>query len=269
MPKKQIIKCIYSGAVCETLVYEIPVNVAPATAKLPQPKPMNEEERLRHLLGISKRHHTQLCNANWNPDYLFCTLTFDDVHLPSDFTDAKRIARNYRRRLKYTYPDSVIFLYLGRGRKSGRIHIHMVCFGIPESVIKEKWKKSGGEVDLIEHLRKHNKVNGKDCGQDYTGLANYLYDHWTPEQGGRHWSNTQNVRQPEIEKTVEVERRYSVQNPPPAPKGYIFVECRETEYGLLYCKSVRNPDESKWEQLTIDSLDWQNTPEPHNKSKSR
>lgn len=265
MPKKQIMKCIYSGVVCETLVYEIPANANPATAKLPQPKAQSEEERLRHLLGISRRHHTQLCNTNWNPEYLFCTLTFDDIHLPSDFTEAKRIAVNYKRRLKYAYPDAVIFLYLGRGRKTNRIHLHMVCYGVPEDVIHNKWKD--GEIGNIEPLQEHNEYNGVDHGQDYTGLANYLFDHWTPEQGGRHWSNTKNARQPEEEKTVEVEIKYSIQNPPPTPKGYILVECRETEYGLLYCKSVRNPDESEWEQLTIDGLDWQEMPESCRKSR--
>lgn len=260
MPKKQVMKCIYSGAVCETYVFQVPANVDPATAKLPQPKPISEEERLRHLLGISRRHHTQLCNANWTPDYLFCTLTFDDDHLPSDLKEAKRIAVNYRRRLKYAYPDAVIFTYLGRGRKTNRIHIHIVCYGIPEDKIREKWKC--GDIDKIEPLRKDNYYNGVNHGQDYTELANYLFDHWSPEQGGRHWSNTKNVRQPEIEKTVEVERKYSVQNPPEPPKGYILVECRETEYGLLYCKYVRNPDEPVWEQLTVDGMYWEEGAEP-------
>ena len=81
-----------------------------------------------------------------------------------------------------------------------------------------------------------------DHGQDYTGLANYLFDHWTPEQGGHRWRPTKNLRQPEREKPKEIKREYSEHKPPKAPKGYMLVESRATKYGYLYFKYVKIPD---------------------------
>lgn len=73
----------------------------------------------------------------------------------------------------------------------------MISDGIPEETISGKW--NDGSVIHIRHLREHNYYNGVDYGQDYTGLADYLFNHWTPEQGGHRWKATRNLRQPEKE----------------------------------------------------------------------
>ena len=98
-----------------------------------------------------------------------------------------------------------------------------------------------GEIVRIEHLKEHNYYNGIDCGQDYTGLANYLFDHWSPEQGGHHWKATLNLDKPEREPNTSVKMNYTENKPPRAPKGYIFVESKTTKYGYLYFKYVRKP----------------------------
>ena len=128
---------------------------------------------------------------------------------------------------------------MGRGKHTQRIHFHMISDGIPESLIREQWGL--GDVLRIEHLREHNYYNGVDYGRDYTGLANYLFDHWTPEQGGHRWKQTRNLKKPERETPTITRREYTVNKPPRAPKGYVLVEARVTQFGYLYFKYVVEP----------------------------
>lgn len=138
-------------------------------------------------------------------------------------------------------PDAQIALYPGRGKTTSRIHFHMVSNGLTEEQIREKW--DGGTIIRIEHLREHNYYNGVDHGRDYTGLANYLFDHWTPERGTRHhYKGTRNLCQPEKEAATEAKREYSESKPPRAPKGYRLVEAKTNRYGYMCFKYVRNED---------------------------
>ena len=98
---------------------------------------------------------------------------------------------------------------------------------------------------LIENdqVVEHNFYNGVDHGRDYTGLANYLFDHWTPERGTRHhYKGTRNLCQPEKEAATEAKREYSESKPPRAPKGYRLVEAKTNRYGYMCFKYVRCED---------------------------
>lgn len=119
----------------------------------------------------------------------------------------------------------------------------MVSEGIPEDMITKLWGM--GEIVRIEHLREHNYYSGIDHGQDYTGLANYLFDHWTPEQGGHRWKKAGKLDKPDREPSTEVKRNYTENKPPRPPKGYILVESKATKYGYLYYKYVRQPEPPK------------------------
>lgn len=121
----------------------------------------------------------------------------------------------------------------------------MVSEGIPKEVIDEKWKY--GSIKRISNLRSNCKYDGVDHGQDYTGLANYLFDHWTEEVGGHRWFMTKNAKKPEREEPTEVRIRggYSEQRPPRAPKGYVLVETKANRYGYLYFKYVVDPKRGK------------------------
>lgn len=107
----------------------------------------------------------------------------------------------------------------------------MISDGIPEETISGKW--NDGSVIHIRHLREHNYYNGVDYGQDYTGLADYLFNHWTPEQGGHRWKATRNLRQPEKEAPTLALRTYTEKKAPIAPKGYKLVEARATKWGYI------------------------------------
>lgn len=233
----------FSGVVCEQEVYDVSERVQDIKKSEPRPRFKTEEEREQHRLGISRRKHTRLFNENFSPRSLYSTLTLDDEHEVHEFRDMKRIRDLMVRRLKYAYPDAVIFAYIGRGKSTQRMHLHMVSDGVPEAFIKEKWEF--GSVIRIEHLREHNYYEGVDLGQDYTGLANYLFDHWTPEQGGHRWKQTKNARKPDRETPTAIKRNYTESKPPRPPKGYIFVESHSTKYGYLYFKYVKKPEKRK------------------------
>lgn len=238
----------FSGCVCEQEVYTVSDrirNIGSAEPKRPRFK--TEEEREKHYTGVARRKHARYFNENFSPTSLYSTLTFDDEHEIHDYNSAKRIRDNYCRVLKYHFPNSVIFLYIGKGKSTHRLHLHMVSEGIPAAMIKEKWIY--GSIRRVDPLRAHNYYEGVDMGQDYTGLANYLFDHWTKEQGGHRWKMTKNARKPEREPAKVVKpipakapkERYTLDRPPKAPAGYMLVEKRTTSYGYLYFRYVKIP----------------------------
>jgi hypothetical protein len=182
---------IFSGVVCEQEVYTVSDRANIKKAE-PRPRFKDDEERAQHRIGISKRKHQRLVNENFSPLSLYSTLTFDDDSEVHTFSEARRIRDNYFRRLQRACPDAKIIIYMGRGKSTNRIHFHMISDGIPEETISGKW--NDGSVIHIRHLREHNYYNGVDYGQDYTGLADYLFNHWTPEQGGHRWKATRNLR---------------------------------------------------------------------------
>lgn len=182
---RRVKKRTFSGVVCEQEVFTISDRVQDIRKAEPRQRFKTPEEREQHRINISRKKHARYFNENFSPRSLYSTLTFDVEHECHEYRDVKRIRDLFVRRLKYAYPDAVIFIYVGRGKSTHRFHIHMVSDGIPEDFIEKKWEF--GSVLRIEHLREHNYYNGIDHGQDYTGLANYLFDHWTPEQGGHRW----------------------------------------------------------------------------------
>lgn len=243
---------IFSGAVCEQIVYSTGERADLKTAKPKRPRFLSESEREQHKLGISRRKHARSFNASFVPGDIYCTLTFDDENEVHDFRDAKRLRANFLRRLHRACPDARIRIYIGRGKNTHRIHMHMVCHGVTEDVIRAKW--GYGDVKHVVGLRAHNYYNKVDYGADYTGLANYLFDHWTPEQGGQRWAQTRNMREPEIEPAREAVRDYDEQRPPIAPKGYQYVECSKTAYGYYIFKYIKRPPGAKKEAGCVPLL---------------
>lgn len=247
MGVKTMKKRIFSGAVCEQLVYNVPSGVKDVKTYDPE-KPSrkrfkDEEERARHREEISRRKFRRSINENHNPESIYSTLTFDTEWEVHTFDEARQVRRNFIRVLTYHYPDAVIHLVMGRGKATKRIHFHMVSNGIPLDFIQKKWKY--GRIAEHSYLREHNWYQGIDYGQDYTGLADYLWDHWTEEVGGHRWFQTKNVRKPDAEEPTEVRVTggYSKTRPPVAPKGYKLVETKTTKYGYLYFKYVVMPPE--------------------------
>ena len=242
---KTMKKRIFSGAICKQLVYNVPNGVRDFNSYDPE-KPRrkrfkDESEYEAFKKKISLRNFIRAFHANFSAGDLYSTLTFDNDWEVHTFEEAKRIRKNYVRALQRKYPDAVIFLVMGRGKGTDRIHFHMVSSGIPQEFVTEKWKY--GTVKRFSPLREHNWYGGVDHGQDYTGICIYLFDHWTEEVGGHRWFQTKNAKQPEEEKPTEVRISggYSEKRPPVAPKGYKLVETKATRYGYLYFKYVAVP----------------------------
>lgn len=240
---------IFSGPIIEQLVYNIPDGTTNIEDYDPDKKLRkrfrDEEERAAFLKEISRRVHFRNFMANFSPTSLYSTLTFNDDFEVHTFREAKRIRQNFRRVLQYACPDAVFFIYIGRGKSTNRIHFHMVSQGLPEELIARKWKY--GRIKRIENLREHNYYDGVDHGQDYSGLANYLFEHWTPEVGGHRWFQTKNAKKPEKQPAKKVSERtkYAPGRPPRAPKGYTLVETRSTKYGYYYFKYIWMPPKKK------------------------
>lgn len=238
----------FSGVVCEQEVFNISEkakNIKTAASVL---RFKTEEEREQHRNLISKRRHARLVNENFSPSSLYSTLTFDDENEVHTFKDARRIRDLYVRRLKYANPDAVIFIYMGRGKNTKRIHFHMLSEGVPEKCLRSQWYY--GDVVSVTNLREHNYYDGVDCGKDYTGLANYLFDHWTKEQGGHRWKATKNARKPHKEEPTVAKREYSENKPPRTPKGYKLVEIKITRYGYMYFKYVKIPEKNSMSEIS-------------------
>ena len=245
MGVKTMKRRVFAGAVCEQYVYNMPEGVKNAAEYDPEKarriRFKDEAERLKHREEISRRTHVRNFHANFCSGSMYSTLTFDDDWEVHTFQDAKRIRKNFVRAIQRRYPDAVVFLYMGRGKGTDRIHFHMVSNGVPQEFLDEKWKY--GSVKRFSQLREHNWYDGVDHGQDYTGLANYLFDHWTEEVGGHRWFQTKNAKKPDVEqpKEVRVIGGYSEKRPPVAPKGYKLVETKITKYGYMYFKYVVIP----------------------------
>lgn len=237
-------KEIYSGIVYEQLFFNLPDGARNISnydpERVDKQRFENDEEYEKFKENISRSRHYRKFMKNFSPSSLYSTLTFDNEWEVHTFVEAKIVRRRLIRALKRKYPNAVIFLYMGRGKATNRIHFHMVSEGIPEDFIVKKWKY--GSVVRVEHLREHCYYNGIDHGADYAGLANYLFDHWTEEVGGHRWLQTKNTKEPEQEPPVEVfEEEASVANPPEAPNGYKLVDAKSTKYGYLYFKYVVAP----------------------------
>lgn len=230
---KQVMKRIYAGSTCDVIVYNAPELREGGFGK-PRQRFKTEAERAEHRRLIARRHCARLINENITSKGLYCTLTFDKEHEIHSCAEARRERTNFRRRLQRKYPDAVIFLFYGRGStNTQRFHFHMICEGIPAEYIRECWK--GGDVDRIENVRESCRdAQGRDIGADYTGLSNYCFDHWTPEQGGHYYSRTDNVRQPEEEEPEETKCDYATGVVPDMPQGYDLTDATRTNYGY-YC----------------------------------
>ena len=245
---------VFSGVVCEQYVYQVSDRIKDtARAKL-RPRFPDDAARQKHKDEIARKKHARLVNANFSPCAFYSTLTFDDDHEVHTFSEAKKVRDRYARRLRYAYPDAVFFLYIGRGKSTERIHMHMISEGIPAEVIAGKWGM--GTVTRIKRLREHNYYDGVDHGRDYTGLANYLIAHWTPEQGGHRYKICGPYVKPEQEAAEEVKRTYNEERAPKPPRGYMLVECKCTPYGYLYYKYVLIPPEDKRRRGAPMGIDW-------------
>lgn len=237
-----------SGVVLEQEFYTVAERANIKKSK-PQPERFaNQEERDEYNLRKSLKRFIQEVNTNFNHHAYYATLTFNPEFLPDDFKEAEKILGNYIRRIQHVYPLAKIVAVMGRGHQTGRIHFHLIIADVPKYIILAKWTL--GDITRIEHLRRHNYYKDEngisiDCGEDYTALATYLFNHWSKEQGTRkRWKATKTIVSPKKSDPKAVAVNYTLDKPPKAPKGYMLVEAKQNPFyknSYLYFKYVLIP----------------------------
>lgn len=248
---KTMKKRIFAGAVCEQIVYNVSDRAAEPKKAEPRPRFKTEQERAEHRRGIARRACARKVNENFTTASMFSTLTCDAEHELVYWDDARRVMSNYVRRLQRACPDAKIMLFKGRGKNTHRIHFHMISDGIPAEIIAGKW--ADGNVIRCDNLREHNYFMGVDQGADFTALANYCFDHWTPDQGGHYYFSTRNIKEPEAEPATECVRSYSPERPPIAPKGFIYTYCSYNKYGYMRFHYVKEPQKKRHRKKEKDA----------------
>ena len=90
----------------------------------------------------------QLVLTNFSEDGLFFNPTWDSESLPKDEREAKRFVVNFLRRLKAYrkkngLPDLKYIYKIERGKRSGRLHSHMIlnCCDMPLGMLDEIWAR--------------------------------------------------------------------------------------------------------------------------------
>lgn len=238
----------FSGRVCEQIVYTVAGGTDPKTSRPKKPRFQTREEQDEFNRKISEGKLEALVNANFGPTSLYSTLTLDAENEVHTAAEMRQIRNRFYRRLLYKYPNAKIVIVYGQGKSTSRFHLHMISDGIPEEEIGRIWGL--GSVIEVRHLREHNyymNENGNkvDHGRDYKALADYLHAHWRKEFGGHRYKASRNCVRPEPEPATEAVREYSVERPPVAPRGYVLVEARGTQYGYLYFKYVIPPERGR------------------------
>lgn len=81
---------IFSGSVCEQIVFNVPDRVRDIKKAEPRPRFKTPEEREQHRIGISKRNHARLFNQNFGPSSLYSTITLNNEYEVHTFQEARR-----------------------------------------------------------------------------------------------------------------------------------------------------------------------------------
>lgn len=223
-------KLIYSGAVLERERYQL---FRGGGIKSRRPNTRFSTDRQRKLNTInSKKKLTRLINSNFVPGDLFVTLTYDSEFYPADIEKADRDLENYFRRIKYALEKAGIkslkyVAVTGRGSKRGRIHHHFIVPAMGLEILRSRWKRGNVKIKPLKNYR------------DYTGLALYLYNHYTT---GKRWKQSHYLKRPKPKKKI-MKRHFCPDTRPHVPKGYRLIEentqCNDITGILQYFKYIR------------------------------
>ena len=238
---KMMMQDVYAGVTLDKAVMLVS---DPKDGDIKKAKPKlrfkDEAQRAKHRMDMARRRFIRTVNATFRPGDLYATLTFDDDHEVHTFSEARHIRDVFWRRLRRANKDAAMVIVMGRGKSTSRIHFHLVVQGLTQEDIKRCWTW-GMVLEPIRVLRAHNKYDNVDHGADFRGLASYLFDHWSEEQGGHYYKGTRNMRQADRDEPEECDNLYTDKYPPEAPEGYIYIGCDPTPYGYICFHYVRDP----------------------------
>ena len=170
----------------------------------PKQRKRNEEEAVLIL--------ARQLNANCKGGDLFLTLKYSDGRLPATKKDAKRIARNFIRRLARAYKKATgqkltwWLVTANTSTKTGRpvrLHHHVVMNALDWDLIAKHWPPEEFSYRRL------------DATGDYTAVARYMIRN-AGYGGERAWSHSQGIKQPKYSTPIPVKRAGTVKVPPSA-----------------------------------------------------
>lgn len=181
---------------------------------------------------LAKRRLTRLINANFVPDDLWITLTYERENRPESKDEAKAILSKFMRRLRSKYIKAGLELKAvkatARGER-GALHHHVIVNqGIPTREITKLWREISGASERA-HPPYYVPLYPEG---EFSSLASYIVDQIEVEEGDifeRKWTGTRNLTKP-IEEPPKDIAEIKWQEPPAPIDGY-YIDTYSIEAG--------------------------------------
>ncbi len=196
------------------------VSLDPSTGRVrPRGKRRGKQlaAQVERNLNEAVRRLARIFNANFRAGDLFLTLKYSDGRLPATKEEAKRLCRNFMRRIARAYKKAAgkklrwVMVTADRSSKTGlpvRLHHHIVMDPAAWELIAANWPE-----DQFSYRR-------LDGSGDYTAVAVYMIKNAGYQRGERTWSASMGLEKPEFSRPepVKGDRRVEI------PKGARIVE---------------------------------------------
>lgn len=228
MPYRE--KRIVSGRYLEAEIYPVSLHETQKSRKQKSKQSRPKQQNLNDK--NAKKHLTRLINSNFDNRDLAVHLTYKPGCIPADLDQARRDIANYIRRIRgyrkrHGLPELRYIAVIecrdaSSARKSIRIHHHMIMSGDMDR----------DEVERIWSMGRSNADRLQPDETGYTALAKYITK---DPQGSKRWSQSRNLKQPEIHVNDHKYSRRKVEQLANIPEdratyerlypGYTFTRC--------------------------------------------
>lgn len=206
------IKRITAGRFTWEIIYTAPTVQDAPKQRAARSKATTEAQALLNFKD-ARRQLTLLLAENFRPGDYFCTLTYDEKHLPANRAemqqDVKKAIRRYRAAYKKLNVE-LRYIYAVEGvTGAARYHVHIVLNAATGDVRKD--------AELIASLWGYGAVEAHQLDKywqpqgnyiEYETIAMYMTKEAAPgagkPNGARKWTSSQNLRRPKTEKVQRV-----------------------------------------------------------------
>ena len=188
---------------------QLTLNIYPAFAVWDQanraPKTNRTKKAQAAVNAIrAKRNLELLCASNFTRGDLWCTFTFRDGEQPADDEEARRLWRNFVRRIsnrrKALGLDPMKYIAVMEKSEKGRYHFHVIMSGdLDRDEVERIWKYGD---------RNNTRRLDPDDDTHLDGLANYIAKN--PE-GKKRWFSSKNLVRPIVTKSYTKFRKRKVE----------------------------------------------------------
>lgn len=190
----------------------------------------NEQDAVKRLARI--------LNCNFKAGDLWVTLRYSDDRLPETEEEAKAIAAKFLRKAKamlkkegkeLRYVMTTSSTRPASGEKA-RLHHHIVMDAVSWEAMQKLWPDNEFTYRRLDNRK------------DYTGIARYMIENASKEDGKRRWSPSKNLKKPIYTEPIPVKLKEKIR----VPAGANIrenVEQMDEESGLVrrYVRYVSPP----------------------------